>query len=272
MPPRKKNPITDPTGEKAATKATQEADKRVRERLRARFSNYQPPTQLQETAQKIAQTTKNIEDTAKTVNTKIGAEINSIGNVVESIGLTSTGKTVQTIKSHDAYGGLSLPTFEPQSFLAGDLFVNSSALPRTSKLEADAIVESIEEKRQTLRVVGANLDLNTDVLKTGVKSEKMTQAAIDYGIAKVNTETKLTQFETAEVQYEIGLTKLDQTHEKLVHEQVTLEGLRNETDQRKRFWQEKYALGESRIKQVQLAKYQLDAKIGAIEVEGETAE
>ncbi|MCC5638737.1 hypothetical protein LC593_23460 [Nostoc sp. CHAB 5844] len=270
--PKKKNPITDPTGEKAAAQATQEADKRVRERLRARFVNNQPPTQLQETVKKIADTTKNIGDTTKTVTTAIGTVTNSIGNVAESIGIAPTGKTAQTIKSHNAYGGLSLSTFEPQNFLANDLFQDSSTLPRTSKLEADAIVESIQEKRQTLRVVGANLDLNTDVLKTGVKSEKMTQAAIDYGIAKVNTDTKLTQFETAEVQYEIGLTKLDQTHEKLVHEQVTLEGLRNETDQRKRFWQEKYALGESRIKQVQLAKYQLDAKIGAIEVEGEAAE
>ncbi|MBD2303037.1 hypothetical protein [Nostoc sp. FACHB-190] len=272
MPPRKKNPITDPTGEKAATKATQEADKRVRERLRARFVNNQSPTQLQETVKKIADTTQNVGDAAKTVNAGIGTVTNSFSNIAESIPVIATGKTAQTIKSHDAYGGLSLTIFEPQNFLAGDLFIDSSTLPRTSKLEADAIVESIEEKRQTLRVVGANLDLNTDVLKTGVKSEKMTQAAIDYGVAKVNTDTKLTQFETAKVQYEIGLTKLDQTHEKLFHEQVTLEGLRNETDQRKRFWQEKYALGESRIKQVQLAKYQLDAKIGAIEVEGETAE
>lgn len=271
MPP-KKNPITDPTGEKAAIKAALEADKRTRQRLKSKSSSEQSTTQLQKTTQKIADTTKNVGDTVKTVTTGIGTVTNSLGNIAESIPIAPTGKTTQTIKSHDAYGGLSLTIFEPQSFLAGDLFADSSTLPRTSKSEADAIVESIEEKRQTLRVVGANLDLNTDVLKTGVKSEKMTQAAIDYGIAKVNTDTKLTQFETAEVQYEIGLTKLDQTREKLLNEQVTLEGLRNETDQRRRFWQEKYALGESRIKQVQLAKYQLDAKIGAIEVEGDTAE
>lgn len=269
MPP-KKNPITDPTGEKAAVKAAQEADKRTKQRLKSKGDSQ--ATTLQKAAQKIADTTKNVEDTAKTVTTTIGTVTNSFGNVTESIPVSFSGKTAQTIKSHDAYGGLSLSTFEAQSFLAGDLFADSSTLPRTSKLEADAIVESIEEKRQTLRVVGANLDLNTDVLKTGVKSEKMTQAAIDYGIAKVNTDNKLTQFETAEVQYEIGSIKLEQTREKLVHEQVTLSGLKNETDQRKRFWQEKYALGESRIKQVQLAKYQLDAKIGAIEVEGETAE
>jgi hypothetical protein len=186
--------------------------------------------------------------------------------------LTQSGKTKREIKQHDAYGGLTLTTFNPEQYLASDLFTDSSTLSRTTKAQADAMVESIQEKRETLRVVGANLDLNTDVLKTGTKSEKMTQSAIDYGIAKVGTDTKLVQFETAGVQYEIALTKLDQTSEKLTHEQVTLEGLRNETDQRKRFWQEKYNLGESRIKQVQLAKYQLDMKIGAIDVEADTVE
>lgn len=269
--PIKKNPLTDPTGEKAAAKAAREADKKARERLKTRFSG-ESTNQLKDAAKKIANTTKTVGDTAKTVTTAIGTVANSLGNAAESIGLSPTGKTAQTIKTHDAYGGLSLPVFELQQFIAGDLFTDSSTLPRTSKLEADAIVESIEEKRQTLRVVGANLELNTDVLKTGVKSEKMTQSGIDYGIAKVNTDTKLTQFETAKVQYEIGLTKLDQTREKLTHEQVTLEGLRNETYQRRRFWQEKYNLGESRIRQVELAKYQLDAKIGAIEVEGESVE
>ncbi|MBW4457412.1 MAG: hypothetical protein KME55_34795 [Nostoc indistinguendum CM1-VF10] len=270
--PTKRNPITDPTGEKARRSAAQLADKKARERLKSRFSG-ESASQLKDTAQKIAETTKVVGDTtAKTVTTAIGTVTNSMGNIAESVGLIPTGKTSQTIKTHDAYGGLSLPVFEPQQFMAGDLFADSSTLPRTSKLEADTIVESIEEKRQTLRVVGANLDLNSDVLKTGVKSEKMTQSAIDYGSAIVNTDSKLTQFETAQVQYEIGLTKLDQTREKLSHEQVTLEGFRNETDQRRRFWYEKYNLGESRIKQVQLAKYQLDAKIGAIEVEGEMAE
>jgi hypothetical protein len=267
--PTRKNPITDPTGEKAAARQAQEAEKRTKERLRRKSST---DNSLQEATQKVADAVKNIGDTAKTVATAAGTVTNSIGNVAESIGLTATGKTSQTIKSHNAYGGLSLVGFEPQTFLAPDLFKDSSTLPRTSKIEADTVVESIEEKRQTLRIVGANLDLNTDILKIGAKSEKMSQAAIDYGISKVNTDTKLTQFESAKVQYEIGLTKLDQNLEKLSHEQVTLEGLRNETDQRKRFWQEKYALGESRIKQVQLAKYQLDAKIGAIEVEGESAE
>jgi hypothetical protein len=224
------------------------------------------------TVEKIADASRTAGDTAKSIATGIGSVANSIGNIAESVGLSSTGHTTREIKTHDAYGGVEITAFTPQSYLATDLFSDSSTLDRTDKVTADAVVNSIEEKRQTLRIVGANLDLNTDVLKTGVKSEKMTQSSIDYGIAKVGTDTKLVQFDNVKVNYEIALTKLDQTTEKLSHEQVTLEGLRNETDQRKRFWQEKYQLGESRIKQVELAKYQLDAKIGAIDVEGEMAE
>ncbi|BAY80530.1 hypothetical protein NIES25_70180 (plasmid) [Nostoc linckia NIES-25] len=228
-------------------------------------------TKLNTTSQKVAKSageaTKKIAETAKQASTDVGTLLNSLGNIAESIGVIPTGHTSREVKEHQAFGGLELPTFEPKEYLAGDLFSDSSTLPRTDKATADAAVNSIEEKRQTLRLVSANLDLNTDVLKTGVKSQKMTQSAIDYGIAKVGTDTKLVQFDNAKVSYEIALTKLDQTSEKLAHERVTLEGLRNETDQRKRFWQEKYQLGESRIKQVELAKYQLDAKIGAIDSE-----
>ena len=140
-------------------------------------------------------------------------------------------------------------------------------MERTKKADADLAVEHIEEQRQTLRIATANLDLNTDILKTGEKSEKMTQAAIGYGTAKVNTDTKLIQFNEALVNNEIAYTKLAQTEQKLGHEQITLDALQNETDQRRRYWQAKHQLGESRIKDVEMARLKLDAKIGAIDVD-----
>ncbi|MEA5504423.1 hypothetical protein VB735_15125 [Halotia wernerae UHCC 0503] len=47
--PTKKNPITDPTGEKEAAKAAQETDKKARQRLKDRFSS-ESTTQLQQIA------------------------------------------------------------------------------------------------------------------------------------------------------------------------------------------------------------------------------
>lgn len=255
-----------------ATKKYPLTGSQAREKRKPKTKLQAASEKIATTVDKIADTTLTVGDTAKTVTTAVGTVTNSLGNLAEVVGVKSTGHTSREIKSHDAYGGVEITTFSPQSYLAGDLFTDSSTLPRTDKNTADALVNSIQEKRETLRVIGANLDLNTDVLKTGVKSEKMTQSAIDYGISKIATDTKLVNFDSAKVGYEIALTKLDQQGEKLQHERVTLEGLRNETDQRRRFWQEKYQLGESRIKQVQLAVYTLDAKIGAIDVEGENNE
>ncbi|MBN3893840.1 MAG: hypothetical protein HWQ41_00590 [Nostoc sp. NOS(2021)] len=233
-----KKALTDPGGEEARAKAAREVDERARARLQERL---------------------------QAVGTQTTTALGSVGGSVFN-GQSSNTRTRER-KTHDAYGGLTLPVFDPSQHLANDLFTDSSGLSRTTKAEADSLIESVEEKRQTIRVVAANLDLNTDILKAGTKSQKMNQSAIDFGISNINTDTKLIDFDSALTSNEIAGVKLEQNQEKLSHEQVTLEGLRNETDQRRRFWQEKYELGESRIRSVQLARYQLDLKIGSIDTE-----
>ena len=233
-----KKALTNPGGEEARAKAAREVDERARARLQERLRG---------------------------VGTQTTTALGSVGSSVFND--QSPNTPTRERKTHDAYGGLTLPVFDPTQHLANDLFTNSSGLCRTTKSEADSLIESVEEKRQTIRVVAANLDLNTDILKAGTKSQKMVQSAIDFGISNVNTDTKLIDFDSASTTNEIAYVKLDQNREKFSHEQVTLEGLRSETDQRRRFWQEKYELGESRIQSVQLARYQLDLKIGSIDTE-----
>lgn len=229
-------------------------------------------SRLKNAASKVADNANQVGQTARTVATNLGTVSNAVSNVSNFVGGQTANITNRARTSGNEYGGVTLPQFNPQEYLASDLFSDSSNLSRTTKAEADAMVDSIEEKRQSVRVASANLALNTDVLKAGVASEKMMQSAIDYGISKVNSDRKLLEFDIANVQYDTTVVKLHQAGEKLIHEQITLEGLKNETDQRRRFWGEKYQLGESRIKQVSLAKYQLDAKIGAIETAAEPVE
>jgi hypothetical protein len=79
-------------------------------------------------------------------------------------------------------------------------------------------------------------------------------------------------FEVAGVNLQIAQSKLGQTQEKLAHQNIELEGLQAETPLRKLYWQAKLSLIESRVSQVELAKFTLDAKIGAIESEAESIE
>jgi hypothetical protein len=163
-------------------------------------------------------------------------------------------------------------TFESSQYTASNLFSDSSSLPRTSKQAADQAIQSISEKRETLRLVGANLQLNTDAYKVGSLSEKMNQANITYQSDGINTQSKMVGFEIAGVNLQIAQSKLSQTQEKLNHQNIELVGLQSETPLRQRYWEAKLSLIESRISQVELAKFTLDSKIGAIEAEAENIE
>src|SRR4028118_35028 len=71
----------------------------------------------------------------------------------------STGITPSTVTSKaQSYtglsqvgNGLSFPKFDPNQYFSTDLFKDTSALERTTKETADDLVQSIEEKRQTVR-------------------------------------------------------------------------------------------------------------------------
>jgi hypothetical protein len=163
----------------------------------------------------------------------------------------------------------AISSFIPSEYIANDLFSDSSNLPKISKSDADKAIQSISEKRETLRLIGANLQLNTDAYKVGSLNEKMTQAAITYQIDGINSQSKMVGLDAANVNLQIAQSKLHQTQEKLNHQNIELAGLQSETPLRQRYWEAKLSLIESRISQVELAKFTLDSKIGAIEAEAE---
>ncbi len=163
----------------------------------------------------------------------------------------------------------AISSFIPSEYIANDLFSDSSPLPKISKSDADKAIQSISEKRETLRIIGANLQLNTDAYKVGGLSEKMTQAAITYQIDGINSQSKMVGLDAANVNLQIAQSKLNQTQEKLNHQNIELAGLQSETPLRQCYWEAKLSLIESRISQVELAKFNLDSKIGAIEAEAE---
>ncbi|MTJ10689.1 hypothetical protein [Anabaena sp. UHCC 0204] len=191
-------------------------------------------------------------------------KLNTAANIPDSTPINPTPIGSKTV--HKA------STFDPSSYVATNLFSDTSTLPRTTRVDADKAIQSISEKRETLRLVGANLQLNTDAYKVGSLSEKMNQANITYQSDGINTQAKIVGFENASVNLLIAQSKLGQTQEKLAHQNIELEGLQAETPLRKLYWTAKLSLIESRISQVELAKFQLDAKIGAIESEAESIE
>lgn len=152
--------------------------------------------------------------------------------------------------------GLTFPIFDPNSYFAIDLFTNSSSLPETEKEDADKAVESIEKKRQTLRIVGANIALNTDVVKTGNEYRKLEGFVIDYDTTRINNETKFVNWQTAEVNRGIAINRFEQTQERLIQGQKVLAGMRSITPLIDDEWQERKSLKLLQIQSLKVAAIQ----------------
>ena len=204
--------------------------------------------------------------------TKQKSKLETAQDNLKDISDIPTPLTANPIGSNQVPQGQAISSFSPSDYVASNLFADTSTLPRTSKQDADKAIQSISEKRETLRLVGANLQLNTDSYKVGSLSEKMNQASIVYQSDGINTQAKMVGFEVAGVNLQIAQSKLGQTQEKLNHQNIELSGLQSETPLRQRYWEAKLSLIESRISQVELAKFTLDSKIGMIEAEAESIE
>ncbi len=185
-----------------------------------------------------------VEDTAApTQNTPVLFDSSALGSQVEH--------------------GLVYPEFNPNDYFAGDLFADSSSLNRTTKGDADAAVAAIEEKRQTVRIVKANIGLNSDLVGVGNDFQKFIGNVIDYSTTKVNNQTKYTNFETAGVNQQVAGVKLSQAIEKLTQEEIVLNGLTELTPLIREEWQQRKELKKSKIEDLKNAVYQANSKLDA---------
>jgi hypothetical protein len=152
--------------------------------------------------------------------------------------------------------GLNLPSFDPNNYFAGDLFSNSSPLDETSKEDADKAVESIEKKRHTLRIVGANIALNTDVVRIGNDYRRFEGAVIDFATTGVNNETKFVNYQNAGNNKTIAINNFYQSQERITQGQKTLAGIQSITPLIDDEWTARRSLKESQIKSLQIAAIQ----------------
>ena len=159
--------------------------------------------------------------------------------------------------------GLVYPEFNPNDYFSGDLFADSSKLSRTTKGDADAAVAAIEEKRQTVRIVKANIGLNSDLVGVGNDFQKFIGNVIDYSTTKVNNQTKYTNFQTAGVNQEVAGVKLSQAQEKLTQEEIVLSGLTELTPLIREEWQQRKELKKSKIEDLKNAVYSANSKLDA---------
>lgn len=157
--------------------------------------------------------------------------------------------------------GLNLPVFDPNQYFASNLFTDSSRLERTTKQKADQMVESIAEKRQTLRIAQENIGLDQDLVRTASDHRKLEGMAIDYASVLVQNQTKYLNYQIAGVNQQVSGVKLQTAQEKLTQESKTFAGVRSMTALIDAEWEQRRALKLSRISDLKQAVLTANAQM-----------
>ncbi|MBE9182452.1 hypothetical protein IQ268_28285 [Oculatella sp. LEGE 06141] len=195
-----------------------------------------------------------VTDAVDAVTSAVTGNDDGSGSIISNNNLTSFDL------SHIGHG-LTIQTFDTNANLSPSLYEDLSPLPRTSKLDADRAVESIEEKKQTLRIIQSNLSLNQEVVRTGVSNEKLIGNVIDFATAKTNNQSKFIGYQAAGVNLSTAEVKLQQAKERHAQESIALGGMKDLTPLIEEEWDQKKKLKQSRIEDLRASVYIANAKI-----------
>lgn len=143
--------------------------------------------------------------------------------------------------------GLELPQFNPNDWMARDLFQNTSPLPETSQAVADEAVLSIQRKRQTLRIAKENIGLNSDIVSVATDYQKLQGQVIDYATVLVDNQTKYVKYTDAGVKQQTAMVKLAQSQEQHTQETIALDGMRALTPLIQEDWNERRNLRTAKV-------------------------
>ncbi len=210
---------------------------------------------------KSSRSSKNF-DAFSAVKNAITAPIEVVGSTLS----TTSGGTTSSLSNINH--GLSYPEFNPNNYIAPDLFTDSSSLPRTDDATTAEALLSIHEKENTVKIADANIKLNTAVVGAGISYQKFLGKVVDYGTAQIDVQTRMRHYDIANINLAIADTKLQVAQEKLTQEQIVLEGTQALTPLIREEWDQKKALKQARIDglkhQVALAGSKLDEAIKAL--------
>jgi hypothetical protein len=173
--------------------------------------------------------------------------------------ITNTRRISQLRSLAQINHGLTLPSFDPNQYFAQNLFADSSQLPRTTKEQADRSLEAIEERRQTAKIVTANLGLNQDIVRAATEGQKLQGLVIDFARTRVENQTKFINYQTAGVKQQIASAKFDVAQQQLQQEEHTLQGMRSLTPLVYEEWQQRLSLKRSKIADLKTAALRASA-------------
>ncbi len=170
--------------------------------------------------------------------------------------------------------GVAIPQFELNGAIPSDLYSASSSIPELGVREAKQAQIKIAKQENALDVAIANAKLGRKAVKLAIELENLKGDAVDLHTARINTGTKVVKSISADTDYQIESSKLEQKEAQLEQQQIATAGTQSLTPLVREEWElrkEQKSVANDALR-VDIERARADVDVKRIEVENRLLE
>lgn len=207
----KSTPDSTPTPE-------QEVDAKARQRLKDRF---------QQTAQAAGNTAQAVGNGFKAANTAVKTVRQGLKGGSPLVTNSSIDSLKEAVALAQQYGGVA--EIDVKQMLGNDPYKADANIPEMKAADANREKLKIQRQNNALEVRHEKIKQGRKVVQIATEQRKFIGDFVDFATAGIETATKLVKNQVADTKYGIEQSKLEQTEELLIQQQIATQGTLNLT-------------------------------------------
>ncbi|WP_414588993.1 hypothetical protein [Scytonema sp. PCC 10023] len=215
--PKDTSPSTPPSTPDSTPTPEQQTDARARERLKDRF---------QQTAQTVGNAAHAVGNGVKAVNTAAKTVRRGFAGGSSIVTNSSTDSLKQAVQIAQQYG---VGEIDIKEMLGTDPYKADADIPEMKAVDANREKLKIQRQNNALEVRHEKIKQGRKVVQIATEQRKFIGDFVDFATAGIETATKVVKNQVADTKYQIEQSKLEQTEEQLIQQQIATQGTLNLT-------------------------------------------
>jgi hypothetical protein len=206
----------------------QQTDARARERLKDRF---------QQTAQTVGNAAQAVGSAAKTVNNAVKTVRRGFAGGSAIVTNSSDASLKQAVEIAQQYG---VGEIDVKEMLGTDRYRADADIPEMKAVDANREKLKIQRQNNALEVRHEKIKQGRKVVAIATEQRRYIGDFVDFATAGIETATKVVKNQVADTKYGIEQSRLEQTEELLIQQQIATQGTLNLTSGIEQEWQLKF--------------------------------
>jgi hypothetical protein len=195
----------------------QQTDAKAPARLKERF---------QETAQTLGNAAQVVGSGVKTVNSAVKTVRRGFAGGSAIVTNSSDASLKQAVEIAQQYG---VGEIDIKEMLGNDPYKADGAIPEMKAVDANREKLKLQRQSNALEVRTEKVKLGRKVVQLATEQRRYVGDFVDFATVGIETATKVVKNQVADTKYQIEQSKLEQTEEQLIQQQIATQGTLNLT-------------------------------------------